>query len=268
VFDPVWLGAALVAGVAAMLMAASVWARVFRQAGGAVATSEAVAAWLGSNLGRYLPGKVWQLTWIAAYMRARGSSGAAGFAASLALQAVALATGAGVSAALIGRTAFDDLGLWGLAAAAVVVAGALHPAVLRGVIRVGARLLGEPRPEGELTGRDLAVAAVGALLVWALYGVGFWLLTRGVGSSPPVGPLDATAIFAGGYVLGYVVLIAPGGLVVREGAIAALLGTVGGVPLGVAAGVAVLARVWTTLAELVAFGLAAVIGLRAAPKRR
>jgi uncharacterized membrane protein YbhN (UPF0104 family) len=59
------------------------------------------------------------------------------------------------------------------------------------------------------------------------------------------------------YVAGYVVLIAPGGLVVREGAMAALLVTLAGIPLGAAAAIAAAARVWTTVAELIAFAVVA-----------
>ena len=59
--------------------------------------------------------------------------------------------------------------------------------------------------------------------------------------------------------VGYIALISPGGLVVREGAMILLLATVLSVPAGVAAVLAVAARVWTIVCELAAFGVAMLL---------
>ncbi|MFV1987277.1 MAG: lysylphosphatidylglycerol synthase domain-containing protein [Gemmatimonadota bacterium] len=258
---PWLLAGATAAAVAALLLTGRLWALLFHQAGGRVSTREAVGAWLGSNLGRYLPGKIWQLTGIAVYLRARGDSGAAGFGTSLALQAVILVTGTGVGVALAGRAAGDALDPRLSLALGVVLLATLHPRVIDRVIGLGARLLREPAPGGRLSGKTLAQAGAAGIVIWMLYGIGFWCLVHGLvpGSSLP--PLAAAGIFAIAYVAGYVVLIAPGGLVVREGAMAALLVAATGIPLGAAAAVAAAARVWTTVAELIAFGIV-VAGLR------
>ena len=263
-----WLGLALCAGLAALLVTARLWVALLRPLGGSLRTGEAMAAWMGSNLGRYLPGKIWQLTGIAAYLRARGDSGAAALGASLALQAVVLASGAAVGLATLGALALGGAEPWALGLAGLVVLAALHPAVLGLLVRIGARALGEAAPAGSLGGRDLARAGLVALAMWGLYGVGFWALVRGLTPVPGPGLVTSTGVFAAAYVVGYLVLIAPGGLFVREGAVAALLGSVAGLPLGAAAGIAVAARLWTTAAELGAFGLTAPLGLRSGPRTR
>ncbi len=265
--DAGWLTAALVAGGLALGITGRLWAWLLHRTGGRMATGEAVAAWLGSNLGRYLPGKVWQLTGIAAYLRARGDSGAAGLGTSIALQAVVLASGAGVGLATLGADALGGARPWVLAVAVLVIIGALHPAVLGALTRLGSRLLKEPDPPRSLGPPDLGRAGLVSLLVWGLYGLGFWALVRGVTPAVAMGPLVSTGVFAAGYVVGYLVLVAPGGLVVREGAVAALLVSVAGLPLGAAAGIAVAARLWTTLAEFAAFVAAAPFGLRADRRR-
>lgn len=257
-----WLGLACVAGVTALLVTGRMWVSMLRSAGGRLGTREAIAAWLGSNLGRYLPGKIWQLTGIAAYLRARGDSGAAALGASIALQAVVLASGAAVGFAALGATALGGAEPWTLALAAAVIVAALHPAVLGLLMRIGSRLLGEPPPDGTLGAGDLLVAGLVALVTWGLYGVGFWALYRGLTPMPGPGLATSTGVFAAAYIVGYLVLIAPGGLVVREGAVAALLGSVVGLPLGAAAGIAIAARLWTTVAELAAFGIAVPLGMR------
>lgn len=257
---------ALAAGIMALLVTAGLWAALFRSAGGRTAAGECAAAWLGSNLGRYLPGKIWQLTSLAAYLRARGDSGALAFVISLALQSVVLASGVAVGLGILGGRAFGEAGPWPVALLGVVLLGALHPAVLRRLVRLGRRVLRE-EDEGEgspirLGSGALVRSAAIALGVWGLYGVGFWALIEGVTVRSPVALPAAVGIFAAGYVLGYLVLFAPGGIVVREGAIAGLLGAVAGVPLAAAATIALAARLWTTAAELLAFLLVAALGLR------
>jgi hypothetical protein len=258
----VWsLFAALGCAVGALLGTGRLWAHLFHQAGGRAEPREAVAAWIGSNLGRYIPGKIWQLTGIAAYLRARGDSGAAGFGTSLALQAVMLVTGAGVGVALAGGSATGALDpTFALVLGALLLAG-LHPWVLDRVVRLGARLLREPAPVGRLDIATLAKAGALGVGIWALYGLGFWLLVGGLAPGGSLGPWTAAGIFASAYVAGYVVLIAPGGLIVRESALAALLAAATGMPLGATVAIAAAARIWTTVAELLAFALVAP-GLR------
>jgi len=85
---------------------------------------------------------------------------------------------------------------------------------------------------------------------------------RGAGGSADPGPLTMAGIYSAAYVAGYVVLFAPGGLVVREGAMAALLAATAGVPVSVGAAVAILARLWATASELL--GVSIVWGWSAA----
>ena len=258
---PLPLVLALTSGIAALLATGRVWAAMFGGAGGRSNPREAVAAWLGSNLGRYIPGKVWQLTGITAWFNVRGDSGAAGFATSLALQAIMLATGTGLGLALGGAAAIEGVD-WRLAAGAgLVLLILLHPRVLNGAIRRVAHLLREAPPDAALSGRAVVLAALASIAIWGLYGVGLSALVAGLAPTSPLPPHVGTGVFAAAYVAGYVVLIAPGGLVVREGALTVLLVATTGMPAGAAAAVAVAARVWSTLAELAAFGLA-TLGLR------
>jgi len=268
-FDAVRLAGAVGVGVLALLATAWLWARLFREAGGEASVSEAMAAWLGSNLGRYLPGKIWQLAGIASYLAARGDSAAAGFTVSLALPVIMLATGAALGVAFAGVTAFGGLGPIPLALGIAVAVGAVHPATLRWLVRLGRRWLRESGQTEvvEISAASLLGAGAGCVVMWGLYGLGFWLLMGGLMPASPVGWPAATGIFAAGYVLGYVVLLAPGGIVVREGAIAGMLGTTAGLALGPATAVALAARLWTVLAELVAFGVALGLRMRRAPER-
>ena len=258
---PLWLAAAVGCEVAALCASGVVWAWLFRTAGGRAGVPEAAAAWLGSNLGRYIPGKIWQVTGLVAYVRGRGDSGATAFATLIAFQAAILATGVALALAMLGARAFEGLGVWPLVAGGIALAAALTPPVLRSLMRLGRRLLRETRGHGdaEPDGKMLCRAVVGSLLIWPLHGLGFLALLEGLVFENTVGFPAALGVFAGSYVVGYLALVAPGGLVVREGAMVSLLSLVAAIPAGPAAALALAARLWTTAAELLSFGLACLL---------
>ncbi len=266
---PPWLAAAIGCEVVALCASGAIWAWLFRTAGGRAGVPEAAAAWLGSNLGRYLPGKIWQVTGLVGYVRGRGDSGAAALATLIAFQAAIVVTGLALAIAVLGVGAFDAVGRWPLVLGAVSLGAALTPPVLRFVIRLGRRLLRETgeRRDAELDGRMLCRAVIGSLLVWPLHGLGFLALLEGLVLENTIGFPTALGVFAGSYVVGYLALVAPGGLVVREGAIVGLLTAATAIPAGPAAALALAARLWTTAAELVSFGLALAFLRSVAPPR-
>lgn len=265
---PWWLLGAVVVGIANLFVMAGVWARLFHRMGGAAGWADTVRVWVVTNFGRYIPGKVWQLGGLAAYMKGRGDSGAAALVSALVFQVVSLITGAAIAVATIGvRWAGADGGwLPGLLVLGLILIAGLHPRVLRWIARRLGSWLGEMEVPAGLGGADVARAAVGMMAAWLLYGWGLLLLLRGVGVPWELSQLPMlTGIFAASYVVGYLVLVAPGGLVVREGAMAALLVEAGGLHLGVAAALAIMARLWMVATELGA--LAAVLAWPGARKR-
>lgn len=266
---PFWLTVAVACEVVALCASGAVWAAMFRAAGGSAGMPEAAAAWLGSNLGRYLPGKIWQVAGLVTYIRGRGDSGATAFATLIAFQAAIVVTGVAVALVALGAGAFEVVGRWPLIAGGIALAAALTPPVLRSVLGLGRRLLRETgeRNDVELDGKVLCSAVVGSLLIWALHGLGFLALLEGLVLDNTVGFAAALGVFAGSYVVGYLALVAPGGLVVREGMLVALLAAAAAIPAGPAAALALAARLWTTGAELVSFGLTlAVLRFASVPR--
>jgi len=257
-FRPLWLAAAVVVGVANLFLMGLVWAGLFRRTGGTARLGEAVRVWVVTNFGRYIPGKVWQLGSLAVYMKGRGDSGAAALVSAVAFQIITLVTGGAIAVATIGVRWVAGGGSWlpALSALALILFAGLHPRVIRWIAGCLGHWFGETDVNVDLGAGDIARATVGMLIAWVAYGVGLLLLLHGVGIAWEVEQLaSVTGIFAASYVIGYLVLVAPGGLVVREGAMAALLVEVGRLALGVAAAVAIMARVWMVVTELAALAL-------------
>lgn len=242
-----WSGALLLTGAA--------WVRFFRAAGGRIAYGTGTLAWLATNLGRYIPGKVWQVTGLAVYVRRKGDSGALAVSTSVAVQGVTLLAGAGLAAALLG----GDLAVGGgLAPRAILLLALLglflHPAVIRLFTRWLARWLGESAEPERMGKGAVGWLAVALTAAWLLQGLAFWLFLRGVVGPDAPSPGAATGIFAASYLAGYAIFLAPAGLVVREGAMAGLLAALTPLAPGVAAAAALGARLWVTVAEMAALG--------------
>lgn len=260
---PLWLLGAVACEVLALLAGAALWVSVFRACGARIGVREGVSVWLGTQLARYLPGRIWQATGLVAYVRARGDSGVVALTVGLILQAGTLATGIGIAAAVLGPGVFGAIGPWSALFGAVVIGAALAPPVLRGMIRWGRRLLREA-PDAEapaIGGGILLRATLVRLALWLPQGLGFWLLLEGMLASNPLGPIDALGVFTAAYVAGYLVILAPAGMIVREAAMTSLLGFAAGLPIGPAVALALAARLWSTASEVVAFGTAAAVGL-------
>jgi len=93
----------------------------------------------------------------------------------------------------------------------------------------------------------LLTAAVANVMAWSGYGVALWLLARGLTEVPlPLGL--AIGAFAASYLIGFLALIAPAGLGVREGVFILMLDHAVGTPAAVA--LAVASRLLLTVTEL------------------
>ena len=240
-----------------------IWGRMVRDLGGPdLGIADAVRIYMVSNLGRYVPGKLWQIAGMALLARARGVSPPVATAAAVIGQAVALAgaTLVGLLVVLSGSTVLQEWTVPMVAAAGAVIALVTVPALFRPLVRLWLRLVPGDAPA------EVPVGALEGLrwlslytLNWAGYALAFWLLVRGffpTGALLLVGPA-----FAAAYVLGYLALFAPAGLGVREGFLVAFLSPTLGT--GGAAFAAVASRVWTTVVEVVPAGAFWLAGMRA-----
>lgn len=220
------------------------WRRVLAGWGDRLPYSEAAYIWTVSNLARYIPGKVWTIAGLAALARRAGASAGAATASSLAIQALAVATGAAVTALAVPGTAE----IWVLVPAIALALGGVGVLVWEpSAIRV-LRLLGGGDDSRPLPLGPVLLAAGATLASWVTHGTAFWLLSRGVLTGAPLELSAAIPAFAAGYILGLLALFAPGGIGVREAVLVAVLTPLVGA--GDAVAVAVVSRLFLTVMEV------------------
>jgi uncharacterized membrane protein YbhN (UPF0104 family) len=247
------LAASCLALLAGYFMSAALWGRIVVDLGGPrLPAFQAVQLFMVANLGRYLPGKVWQIAGLAVLARGRGVPAATATGAAVLGQGVSL-----VAATLVGLVALatgpEQVRTWGMAGAAALGAGVLvglTPPVFRRVVALWFRLARQDPPE--VLGPGHAVTWLVLFVAnWALYAFSFWVLAASFGHTGDV--LPVASAFAAAYVLGYLMIFAPAGVGVREASLVAFLTPLMGP--GAAGVLALVARVWTTVVELVPAGI-------------
>ncbi len=208
----------------------------------------AARIWFISSLGRYVPGKVWQLGSMAVMAQREGASPVA--AAGSAVLVTIINTVAGfVILATTGAHVLDVPPIAAIVIAVAGVAALLAPRVVPALATAVAARTGREIKVERLPSRAVAAAAVISLLAWTMYGLAFHWFSRGVIGVTAGGIPASVAIFTGSYLAGFLTLIAPGGLLVREAVMQVALVRMG-VPAGPALLLVVASRLWLTMLEI------------------
>jgi len=132
----------------------------------------------------------------------------------------------------------------------ILLLGMAFPAALKGLMALWFRLAKGEMPGGFRPDQAFGVRWMGLYGIgWVLQGGAFWILARALGLELTI--LEGAPAYPAAYVLGYVAVFAPAGLGVREVTLVLFLEPVLGAG---AAALAVVARLWTTLLELLLAG--------------
>jgi hypothetical protein len=234
---------------------------------------DAARIWFVSNLGRYLPGKVWAIGAMGVMAQRAGVRPIVATGSAIVINLVNLLAGVGVVAltgggllrdghfSAVGQGGGNRVILIGAAVLAILVVSA--PRLLPLLLRFVEQITGKSVSIGPLPQRPIWVAAGASVIAWILYGVAFRLFAAGVTLSA-TGPVGGyIAVFTASYLLGYVILLAPGGLGVRETALAAFLEQLHLAGGGPALLVAVASRLWLTVTEVLPGVVYLALGARA-----
>lgn len=241
------LAASALSVLAAYAVLIQVWRAILAGAGERLPFWPAARIWTVSNLGKYVPGKVWQMSAMAVMARERGVSGVAAAGSAVLSTLVTLATGFAVTL-LTGARVLPDRRMAVAAALVAVLAVAATPFLLPVGERILARVLRRDVAFPRLAPSSLFVAVLGTSLGWLLLGMGFHFLARGLGAGD-LAPGLSIAVFVGSYLIGFLAVFAPGGIGVRESAMGFALARVGAGAGEVLVLVAA-SRLWLTLIEI------------------
>ncbi len=240
--------------VASYLLLIGTWQATVRAWGGALGFGPAARIWFISNLGRYLPGKVWQIGAMGVMAQQAGVPPEAAVGSALVVSLVHLLVGFAVVAAtggdLLARFVGPDSPL--PAVLALLSLGALAaPWVLPPLAALASRVTGRSFVAPRLPPRAIWLAAAGSAGAWLLQGIGFHLLAAALLGRATGDVASSIAVFTLSYQLGFIALFAPGGIGVREASMHALLVTAALAGPAEATWLVVASRLWLTILEIV-----------------
>lgn len=255
-----WITLASVIVLAIYALLIEGWRRVLGAWDSHLPFSDAARIWFLSNLGKYVPGNIWSLTAMGVMARKRGLSAVAAAGSSVIMQTVSLATGAGIvmvtSATLLGQPLLVGAAVLILVAVLLCAPRFLPPLA----VWVGS-LIGKDIAPPSVPATSIWTAAVASTMSWLLYGLAFQLFVRGLLGSAPGEISSYIAVYTAAYILGFISPIAPAGLGVRELTLAAFMTQLGLANEADAALVAIAARLWLTVVELIPSGLYVAAGM-------
>lgn len=240
----------LVAVLAGLFASAMVWRALLADLGTALPLRPALHVFFLGQLGKYVPGSVFAIAAQMELGRAHGAPRSRTGTASLVFLGVLVAAGLLSAAAVLPLTSPAALAdySWVLLALPVGLV-LLAPPVLTRLVGRLLRLLRRDGLERPLSWRGTGAALGWALAMWAAYGAHLWLLVRPL---QPAGGPDALLLSTGAYALawtaGFLFVVAPAGVGVREAALVVALAPA--LAAGPALALAVLSRVLMTVGDL------------------
>ena len=260
------IGLSLLLLLGVYLMHAFLWRRITTDLGlGRLAARDTVRVYFVASLGRYLPGKLWQLAGLAV-LSARAGLPAGGAAAAAVLGQVGfLGTGLLFLAVLVPGWTGGVRGLAaGIALAAVAVAGWIVFIAPRGrrarswlVARAPSRISERLDAAFAQAARIRPVHAFGWIAgygaSWVLLGLAFTAFVAAFVPTTADAARELGGTVAASYLVGYMIVIAPAGLGAREVAMSGLLAQVPDMPAAGAVVLPILSRLWFTAGEVLPF---------------
>jgi len=250
----------------ALFVFSIIWRLIIRGFGHDIGCSKAFRIFYLSNLGRYIPGKIWQLfgiLYLTAKEKIPPETAGASFVLTQMFAIPASFLVFIVSAQLEPRILVDRVALLGdntaYLFAAVMILLSVFIVMKPNLILKWVNVVLRKMSRSEVTFRLDKIVAIkiflGYCIAWILYGIAFWLFINSVIKSDSLSLTAAIGIFNASYQIGYLVLFAPGGFGPRELVMGVMLTPFLG-PVAMAA--AILSRIWAIVVESIA-ALAALI---------
>ena len=237
------------------------WYLITQKLGIAISYQETLKSWFYSQLGKYLPGKVWLILGRFYFYESMGKSRKE-ILVALYLETVTMLIAAGLLSfvALLflkeANPIHAGIPFWWMFPLLIVAFLSLHPQALQKILNwILIQIKREPISLS-ISYSDILWVLFICILAWVVGGVSFYLFVDSVFPVSLQYILFLTGALAFSSILGLIAIFAPSGLGVREGVLVYLLSYL--MPGGVAVIISVLTRIWMTLIEI---GLIGVIYL-------
>lgn len=256
-FNYFLLGISFVLIILLYMLWVEIWRMILKKSGYILSFKKIFKIWFVSNLGRYLPGKVWSFLGMMYLLEKEGVPKSKGFSLAILAQALSVLSGLLVALLFLRYPPVADYQRFFTESPVMtfiilllivgIVTLVFYPKLLEGIINLALRVFKKERIALDFKPQNMLFYLLLYSGSWFLFGFIFWVFIKSI---TPVSfdiYLSLTGAFAGSFTLGFLAFFAPGGIGVREGILVVLLSNF--FPVPVATFISLLSRVWITLAE-------------------
>ena len=159
-----------------------VWREVLKTSGFAPPFGRIFRAWFLSNLGRYLPGKVWQFLGMVYLLEKEGVSVQRSFYTMILSQTMSVVSGLILAVAFLGHELYFKLNFgWSILIPTVILLLGflillIFPRVLIGLVNFALKTLKKQMVDFDLKRKDILRFFVFYIFCWFFFGLSFFLL--------------------------------------------------------------------------------------------
>jgi glycosyltransferase 2 family protein len=234
----------------------AIWATIITFFGKKVSYNKAFKIAYLSQLGRYLPGRIWQLFGMIFLAQKAGIAKEEATVSFILGQIFSTPPGLVIVVVYLflleASTKYHPYAAFAWAGAAictVFLAVYFQPKVFKKMMNAVTKLLRQGTVEFTIEKRVGIQILAFYFMSWNLYGISFYLFLKSILPGVEFNPVEITGAWTLAYLVGYWAIILPAGIGAREAALMVLLAPIVGVDR---AGVAVIgARVWSMVGELI-----------------
>ncbi len=238
-----------------------IWQRMLRHTGSNVSYFKLFKVWFYANLGKYLPGKIWQFLGMIYMLEKEGVPKMSSFSTGIMAQSFSVISGLFISVIFLGLDLYHRFfsNQPGLMIALVILSISIlaflcYPKVLEKVLNFGLRIMKKEKITLDIRGKDVIIYLLSYSVSWLLFGLGFLILVKSMTQADLKMYPTLTGAYAFSLNIGFLAIFTPGGIGVREGVLVFLLSSL--FPLPVSTLISLISRLWMTVGEVLCFLIA------------
>jgi glycosyltransferase 2 family protein len=242
-----------------------VWREVLKSTGFVPPFHRIYRVWFLSNLGRYLPGKLWTfLGTIYLLEKKEGVSIERSFYTSILAQAVSVISGLVLAVVFLDHMLYSKFNhSWIIVIPTLILLFGflvliIFPQTPIGLVNFLLKLLKKQKVNFYLRRKDVIFFVIFYVFSWLFLGLSFFVFVKSITPLSWDLYFNLTAAFSASTTLGFLAIFAPGGIGVREGILSGLLGIY--FPSGIPALISLLSRIWMTLIEVISSLIGLTVG--------
>jgi uncharacterized membrane protein YbhN (UPF0104 family) len=221
------------------------WSLILSNLGKKIKTRKAFYIWAKSEMAKYIPGMVWTAVG-RAYLSKKDK--AKTFLSVLIELKIKVLSSLIVAVALIYPLIREVINIYIVIIFILAGLVAVHPRIFESILNIGLKIIKKKKARIKSSYSDMLLVLLLFIISWFIIGFGFSIMAHSVYSINFSLIPQIIGIFCLSWAAGFLFLIMPGGIGIREGVMVLFLQSY--MPVSIAIIISIIGRIWWTLGDL------------------